>query len=87
MVVEMDEFAVFQALKSPVIYEAPFGLILQDYLNLVKKVPYLDLNFVRCTANYAAHLLAQHSAFLPSPSIWEVVVPEFLIHVLADDLS
>lgn len=61
-----------------------FHTIVSDCVELCKHFDYVQIVFVRRSANSVAHVLATHS--MPGLRDWDDITPEFIDHVLVSDI-
>lgn len=64
VLIETDCLLVVQSLRSALPMHYYFGSIISDCLNIWSQVPYVDIVFVKRSANKAVHSLARSSFFI-----------------------
>lgn len=69
ILLETDSLLVVQALRSPLCYAFYFGSIILDYLDILRILHFVDVIFVRRSANKAAHALACFSCSVADRSL------------------
>ncbi|KAM6565218.1 hypothetical protein CsatB_025216 [Cannabis sativa] len=63
VVLETDNLVCVQAVQSKVFMSSQFGLIVQDVKNLLLTLSFVELYFVKRSANKLAHCLTRDSCF------------------------
>ena len=88
MVVEGDNQSVMSALELKRSLSSRIGHIIQDVLCLLHRFRWSQVQFVKRSANNAAHLLARHAKSLVHDVIWlEESLPPVVQALYLDSIS
>lgn len=85
--VEIDSLLLASSLKRPSADSPYFQLIIDDYKTLLVDLNSVHVNFVRRSANQAAHMLAKATGFSTGMQRWGRVSPLFLLPNLLSDIA
>lgn len=66
--------------------EALFGTIVGDCIQFLKHINPVLIKFVYRSANRVAHAMAKASYSMSDVEEWGAIPPEFIMHVLQEDL-
>ena len=87
VVLEGDSSIVMSALNSSNPRLAPFGLLVQDTLNVTTGFSKLSYSHTKREGNSVAHNLAQLAANIPNCVIWMEDVPYYVLSFYHADLA
>ena len=84
---ESDCLVAIQALRSSISMRSWFGDIIDDCKRLLKELPYVNVIFVKRSANAAAHSIARASASYPDCNFDSGSIPIDLLSSLVADID
>lgn len=84
-IMETDSRVLVQACNGQT-GEAMFGTLVDDCIHLLKHINPVLVKFTYRSANSVAHDLARAAYSMSEVRVWHVSPPDFLVHVLANDL-
>ena len=82
MLLESDSLVVDNAIKHCKVYDACFGLIIADYISLLKQIPNYSISFGRRSVNQVAHVLVRAYVSMSSFGVWHLDPPTLIVDVL-----
>uniref|UniRef100_A0A803QD58 RNase H type-1 domain-containing protein n=1 Tax=Cannabis sativa TaxID=3483 RepID=A0A803QD58_CANSA len=87
VILETDSLVVVQALQSNVVMQSLFGSTITYCRNLLKSLPYVNVCFVKRSANNAAHCLARGACFWLDCIFVGSNVPDAINNAVMADLA
>ncbi|KAM6557117.1 hypothetical protein CsatB_004136 [Cannabis sativa] len=87
VILETDSLVVVQALQSNVAMQSLFGSTITYCRNLLKSLPFVNVCFVKRSANNAAHCLARGACFWSDCNFVDSNVPDVINNAVMADLA
>ena len=85
--IESDSSFAIESVQSSDDYLGPNAAVLAECKQLSLDVSKIPFNHCYREANQVADMLAKHSYNSRSPSVWDDVMPDFISHLLVNDMT
>ena len=79
MLLESDALVVINTIKHCKVDDAYFGLIIADFISLLKEIPNCSISFVRRSAKQVAHVLARATISMSGLGVLNLDPPALIV--------